>query len=366
MWFFYRNYSSNKLCNFKIELDYTLRELLFFQENTTGFKFSLNLEGFNFNFLLCSRRIHTNDNAQRVRKSNKMRARHRDNLFLDETTVLLPSIQNAVDHFRKTMKRQKSNLIRLPSLIKGNEDFNSTGRIKYQHRSNEELTRNSENWDRLRYILHEENVSNSIDLVFEANKPTGSPLHFLECSPPLVSKAESDGINEYKNFDSDQKMMTKEKETLDDAIQAPGFKLTLGDLLNSDPGGSKESSRDQDPCKKTVDEEDKGGLIKPVLQSSVVNDDISFDSKDKKKIKVTLPTDDKPSKKKVRFNLETESPRNTNVKGNKSPKSKSKSTATSKPYGLSHIQETHYTSQRTKTGLAMKQMFKGQRRAQKT
>lgn len=292
-----------------------------------------------------------------------MRARHRDNLFQDETTILLPSIQNAVDHFRKNMKRQKSNLLRLPSLIKGNDDINYGGRIKYQHRSTEEMVRNSENWDKLKFIMHEENVANSIDLVFEANKPTGSVLDMLDCSPPLVSKSETDQINQYKDDSFEQQTPhVNDNEALENAIEAPGFQLTLADLLNT----STELRDDPQSSRKTQDEQNKVDTIKPTIQCSTTGDNASKNDKEQKCLKISVPTDDKSSKKKVRFNLESTSPRIINVKGNKQTKAKTKANSPVKPYGLSHVQETHYTSQRTKTGLAMKQMFKGQRKAQKT
>ncbi|CAC5416235.1 unnamed protein product [Mytilus coruscus] len=125
-----------------------------------------------------------------------MKTKKREHFLTNSSPGMLPSIQNAVEHFRTAMTRQKSNIVRLPPLTKSPDYYG--GRIKYKHRSSEEAMRNSENWDKLKFILSEESTTNSIDMVYEVNKPGSNMLDSLECSPPLISTSVSKEIFENK------------------------------------------------------------------------------------------------------------------------------------------------------------------------
>lgn len=253
--------------------------------------------------------------------------------------MMLPSIQNAVDHFRTAMTRQKSNIVRLPPLTKSPDYYG--GRIKYKHRSSEEAMRNSENWDKLKFILSEESTTNSIDMVYEVNKPGSNIMDTLECSPPLISTSVSKNIFENKVKELNLKKNDTGKTTLknfEEELKIPEDQVTK----------TSRNIHDEKIESVTIDADDK-----------------FFEAENKfQKNNLKESEDQKPLQKKVRFDLNDTTQRNKFAESFKSQRTKNKKCFLTKTkvsdLTMPQSPSSRSIHQSKKVGLAMKQIIRGQ------
>lgn len=257
------------------------------------------------------------DNVMMKEKLNsrvKVNPRHKDGRLSGITPTVLPSIQNAVEHFRKTMKRTKDSFVHLPPLYQSCGGAEHSGRIKYKHRSLEDSMRNSENWDKLQYILHEEHAANSIDLVFEANKPKKGNLESLECSPPLISTSFSREI-----------IMNREK-----------------DMASENNRNDQQIEKD----KKNDNDNDKDEVEEDTEQFDITNGSNLERRNTCRELKAstmsifaTVPTEEKTQQKRVRFNLDPHIHKHTYVNALKASRLKDKRNIITNSYQFSYFND---------------------------
>lgn len=268
-----------------------------------------------------------------------MKTKKREHFLTNSSPMMLPSIQNAVDHFRTAMARQKSNIVRLPPLTKSPDYYG--GRIKYKHRSSEEAMRNSENWDKLKFILSEESTTNSIDMVYEVNKPGSNKLDTLECSPPLISTSVSKDIFEHKVKELNLKRNDTGKTTL----------TNFEDELKISEDHVTKTSRN------IHDETNKNVIIDADYKHFKEENQL-------KKHDLIESEEQKPSQKKVRFNLNDTSQRNQFAESFKSQRTKNKKCFLTKTkvsdLTMPQSPSSRSIHQSKKVGLAMKQIIRGQ------
>lgn len=263
-------------------------------------------------------------------------SRHKDGRISGITPTKLPSIQNAVEHFRKTMKRTKDSFVHLPPLYQRYGKAEHSGRIKYKHRSLEDSMRNSENWDKLQYILNEEHAANSIDLVFEANKPKKGTLESLECSPPLISTSFSREIIMHREKD-----MASENNRNNQQIEK--------DRKNDDNNDTDEVEEDTEQFDITNDSNLETRNTCRELKAST------------RSIFATVPTGEKTQKKKVRFNLDPHIHKHTYVNALKASRLKDKQNIITNSYHFSYFNDINdqRKKKKKKKKVGMNQIFKG-------
>ncbi|XP_063443083.1 uncharacterized protein LOC134723397 [Mytilus trossulus] len=268
-----------------------------------------------------------------------MKTKKREHFFTNSSPMMLPSIQNAVDHFRTAMTRQKSNIVRLPPLTKSPDYYG--GRIKYKHRSSEEAMRNSENWDKLKFILSEESTTNSIDMVYEVNKPGSKIMDTLECSPPLISTSVSKDIFENKVKELNLKRNVTGKTTL--TSFADELKITEDHV-------TKTSRNIHDEKNESV---------------PIYAEDKNFKAENKfQKYNLIESEEQKPLQKKVRFDLNDNTQRTKFAESFKSQRTKNKKCFLTKTkvsdLTIQQSPSSRSIHQSKKVGLAMKQIIRGQ------
>lgn len=255
----------------------------------------------------------------------KMNTSHKDRRLPELTQTMLPSIQNAVEHFRKTMKRTNKSCVHFPPLYQNSGEGGHSGRIKYKHRSLEGYMRYSENFDKLQYILHKENVPNV----------KKSSLESLECSPPLISTRLSREIIMNRHRD-----VASENQRNNLQIESDEFKK-IGD----NDKGEAESENEQ--YEQTNDSELK---TRNTFREHHVPTKSSFAS---------VPTEEKSKKKKVRFNLDPHIHKYTYVNTLKASRLKERQHIITNSYKFSYFNAINDHYKRSKTRIGMKQTSRG-------
>lgn len=136
-------------------------------------------------------------------ESSLLRMKRRENNTLTTRENYFPSVENAVKHFRRKMDGPRVVSVSIPlnkrqSFADGFDEH----RLKYHHRSVDELEKMSHNSERLRTVIDEEIDLDYIDIVYEANKQSTQRRISLSCAPPLMSKYFSRQIKLQQRIDS--------------------------------------------------------------------------------------------------------------------------------------------------------------------
>jgi hypothetical protein len=262
---------------------------------------------------------------EKSNSSLKVNTSHKDGRLPELTPTMLPSIQNAVEHFRKTMKRTNKSCVHLPPLYQSCGVGGHSGRIKYKHRSLEDHMRYSENCDKLQYILHKDNVPNV----------KKSSLESLECSPPLISTRLSREI-----ITNRQRDVVSENKRNNLQIESDEFKI-IGD----NDKGEAESENKQ--FEQTNDSELK---TRNKFPEHHVPTKSSFAS---------VPTEEQSKKKRVRFNLDPHIHKYTSVNTLKASRRKARQHIITNSYKFSYPNAINGHHKRSKTRIGTKQTFRG-------
>lgn len=118
-------------------------------------------------------------------ESSLIRLRRRDKLPLTKAYDF-PSVENAVKHFKRKLDGEGLVAVSVPLNHRSSFlDIGDEHRLKYHHRSVDEIEKMSYNSERLRTVLDEEIDLDYIDIVYEANKPTKQRYMSLSCAPPI-------------------------------------------------------------------------------------------------------------------------------------------------------------------------------------
>lgn len=136
-------------------------------------------------------------------ESSLHRVNHRENSTLSAPLNYFPSVDNAVRQFKGKTDAPKVVAISVP-LNKRQSflDNSDEHRLKYHHRSVDELEKISKNTERLRTVFDEEVDLDYIDIVYETNKPSKQHHLSLSCAPPLMPKYISRRIKLQQRTDS--------------------------------------------------------------------------------------------------------------------------------------------------------------------
>ncbi|CAC5416236.1 unnamed protein product [Mytilus coruscus] len=136
-------------------------------------------------------------------ESSLHRVNHRENSNLSAPLNYFPSVDNAVRHFKGKTDAPKVVAISVP-LNKRQSflDNSDEHRLKYHHRSVDELEKISKNTERLRTVFDEEIDLDYIDIVYETNKPSKQHYLSLSCAPPSMPKSISRRIKLQQRTDS--------------------------------------------------------------------------------------------------------------------------------------------------------------------
>lgn len=136
-------------------------------------------------------------------ESSLLRIKRRENNTLTTPGNYFPSVENAVKHFRRKMDGPRVVSVSIP--LNKRQSFSDgcdEHRLKYHHRSSDELEKMSQNSERLRTVIDEEIDLDYIDIVYEANKPSKQRYISLSCAPPLMPKYFSRQIKLQQRIDS--------------------------------------------------------------------------------------------------------------------------------------------------------------------
>lgn len=196
-------------------------------------------------------------------ESSLIRLRRRDKLCFTKSHDF-PTVENAVSHFKRKLDGDGLVAVSVPLNRRSSFlDNSDEHRLKYHHRSVDEIEKMSHNSERLRTVLDEEIDLDYIDIVYEANKPTKQRYMSLSCVPPQMPKfatrtiklrqpadsressakernEESDEINMLKHLQSDRLSTSQESSKFIENVTKRHINST-GYLTNNIPWGSNNS-----------------------------------------------------------------------------------------------------------------------------